>query len=253
MPLVSTEAIVLHVFDYSETSRILRLATRDAGVVSALARGARRARSRFGSALDLFAQGVAQLYLKDGRDLQTMSAFDATRARPALGSDLGRFASASVIVELVLRFGAGETSPELFDTLVAALDRIASAPADEAGEAGLAGAWHLVAQLGFTPSLSACSVCHALVEDDAALTFNHAAGGVVCARCAAQRPAGRTIPGAARAVLSAWSGGHSAPRLHAREVKAHQRLLREFLHEHLTDGRVLHALDAWEHGGWSSQ
>src|SRR5690242_7735522 len=116
MPLVSSEAIVLHVFDYSETSRILRLATRDAGIVSVLARGARRAKSRFGSALDLFAQGVAQLYLKDGRDLQTMSAFDVTRARPALGTDLGRFAGASVIAELVLRFGSGDESAELFTT-----------------------------------------------------------------------------------------------------------------------------------------
>src|ERR687883_1333581 len=96
MPLLTTDAIVLHAFDYSETSRILRLATREAGVQSVLARGARRAKSRFGSALDLFAQGAAQLYLKEGRDLQTLSGFDVTRARPALADDLGRFAGASV-------------------------------------------------------------------------------------------------------------------------------------------------------------
>ena len=47
MPLVETDAIVLHVFDYSETSRILRLATRDAGLQSVLARGARRSKSRW--------------------------------------------------------------------------------------------------------------------------------------------------------------------------------------------------------------
>ncbi|HEX5831959.1 MAG TPA: recombination protein O N-terminal domain-containing protein, partial [Gemmatimonadaceae bacterium] len=64
MPLVATEAVVLHVLDYLESSRILRLATREAGVVSVLAKGARRARSRVGSAVDLFAGGVAQLYLK---------------------------------------------------------------------------------------------------------------------------------------------------------------------------------------------
>ena len=57
MPLVETDAIVLHAFDYSETSRILRLATRDAGVQSVLARGARRYRSKVGTAVDLFAQG----------------------------------------------------------------------------------------------------------------------------------------------------------------------------------------------------
>ena len=40
MTLVVTEAIVLHAFDYLESSRILRLVTRDAGVRSVLARGA---------------------------------------------------------------------------------------------------------------------------------------------------------------------------------------------------------------------
>jgi DNA repair protein RecO (recombination protein O) len=252
MPLVSTEAIVLHIFDYSETSRILRLATRDAGVVSVLARGARRAKSRFGSALDLFAQGTAQLYLKEGRDLQTMSAFDATRTRAELGDDLGRFASASVIVELARRFGTGDAGPELFDTLAQALDRIAGAVGARAGEAGLAGAWQLVAQLGFAPSLSECSLCHAPVGDDAELIFHHAAGGVLCVTCASGRVAGRRIPPAARAALAAWSSGHDAGALQPREVQAHQRLLREFLQEHLADGRALHALDAWEHGGWST-
>ena len=39
MPLVSSDAIVLHAFDYLESSRILRLVTRDAGVRSVLAFG----------------------------------------------------------------------------------------------------------------------------------------------------------------------------------------------------------------------
>ncbi|MBC7790100.1 MAG: recombination protein O N-terminal domain-containing protein, partial [Anaerolineae bacterium] len=85
MPVLSTEAVVLHSFDYSESSRILRLATRDAGTQSVLARGARRASTKFGSALGLFAQGVAHLYLKGGRDLQTMSSFDCTHARTSIG------------------------------------------------------------------------------------------------------------------------------------------------------------------------
>jgi DNA repair protein RecO (recombination protein O) len=38
---LATDAIVLHAFDYRETSRIVRLATRDVGMVSVIARGAR--------------------------------------------------------------------------------------------------------------------------------------------------------------------------------------------------------------------
>src|SRR5262245_11311442 len=99
-----TDAIVLHAFDYLESSRILKLATREAGVRSVLARGARRSKGRFGSALDLFAQGSAELHVKHGRELDTLSGFDVTRARPLLAGHLERFSGASAIAELVLRF-----------------------------------------------------------------------------------------------------------------------------------------------------
>jgi len=97
MPLLMTEAIVLHVFDYLESSRIFRLVTREAGVRSVLARGARRSTRRFGSALDLFAQGSAQLHIKPGRDLDTLGNFEVERARPALALELTRFTGAAVV------------------------------------------------------------------------------------------------------------------------------------------------------------
>ena len=98
MAILATDAIVLHSFDYLESSRILRLVTRDGGVRNVLAKGARRSSRRFGSALDLFAQGNAHLYAKPGRDLDTLSGFDVIRARPMLGEDMGRFAGASAIM-----------------------------------------------------------------------------------------------------------------------------------------------------------
>src|SRR5687768_4192777 len=99
MALLVTDAVVLHAFDYLESSRILRLATREAGVVSVLAKGARRSRRRYGSALDLFAQGSAEMYAKPGRDLHTLSGFDVARARPGIAADLGRFTGAAAIAE----------------------------------------------------------------------------------------------------------------------------------------------------------
>src|SRR6476661_6070254 len=240
MPLVETDAIVLHVFDYSETSRILRLATRDAGLQSVLARGAGGSQSRFGSALDLLAEGAAQLHLKDGRDLQTLSAFDVTRSRAELGEDMGRFAGASALAELVLRFsGADDVSVALFGVLADALDRLAAAQDEEASEATLSGAWRLVAELGFAPTIDSCAACHAPIEVEGELPFSHTAGGVLCARCARLYPGGRKLPREARRALASWSAGLREIECDARSAKAHQRLLREFLQQHLADGRPL--------------
>ena len=252
MALLVTDAVVLHAFNYSETSRILRLATREAGVQSVLARGARRSHRRYGSALDLFAEGSAQIYTKSGRDLQTLGAFDVVQSRPALAADLDRFAGASCVAELVLRFATADAQPALYDALVAALDGIAGAAPEAAREAALAGVWRLVAELGFAPTVDACASCHALVAAGDPAMFSHPAGGVLCGRCARHTPGSRNLPPAARAALRTWlDGGHAALDGDG-DARAHQRLLREFLREHLADGRALRAFELWEQGRWSA-
>jgi DNA repair protein RecO (recombination protein O) len=249
--LLTTPAVVLHAFPYLESSRILRLATREVGVQSVIAKGARRAKGAQRMTLDLFVEGTAQVYLKPGRDLHTLAGFDLTRTRPDLGADLGRFASANALAELMLRFVSEEAAPEVYDTFVAALDKVESASPATATAAGLAGGWAVVATLGVAPALEACAVCIAPVPESADAAFSHAAGGVLCPACAAAR-GGRRVPAAARAALRAWVEGHDAPEQPDQaSVRAHQRLLREFLQHHLHDGRPLKALDAWEHERWA--
>ncbi len=247
MPLITTEAIVLHAFDYRETSRIVRLITREMGIVSAIARGARRPRSKFGAALDLFAGGEAQVTTTMGRDLHTLTAFDATHARPALAAALDRFAAASAIAELLLRFAPEQEDAPLLAAATDALDALADAPAGGAAAVALAGAWCLVAELGFAPSLDECVACHRAIEADAMVGFHHRAGGALCSACAGEAPLARKVPPDARAMIRAWLGRLPTSPLDEPSVRAHQRLLREFLEEHLTDGgRPLRALAAWE-------
>ena len=261
MPLVATDAVVLHAIPYLESSRILRLATRAHGVVSVLGKGARRSQRRFGSAVDLFAEGEAQYYTKPGRDLQTLGAFEVTRARVAIGADLDRFAAASAVAELVLRFGRDEAEPTWYDALVAALDAVAAAPVGRGREAGLAGAWGVVGALGFAPALDHCAHCGTVLAPDADVRFSQPAGGALCDSCARAAGATRALPAAARASVRAWldhgerrgPGALDArPALDDPTARAHQRLLREFLREHLSDGRPLRAYETWEGTRWEA-
>jgi DNA repair protein RecO (recombination protein O) len=251
--LIQTDAVVLHAFSYLESSRILRLATRDAGVVSVLAKGARRSSRRFGTAVDLFAEGQVQFYAKPGRDLHTLAGFDVVRSRPALATDLGRFMAASVVAELVLRFARDDAEPTLFEGLVRALDDIGAAGPSATREAGLAGAWQLVSELGFAPTLIDCAECHASVPLGSQAAFSHPAGGTLCDRCARLAGLRRMLPSSARESLAAWLARDPAPApLDPPAARAHQRLLREFLREHLTDGRPLRAFEAWEGDRWNA-
>lgn len=252
MPLLVTDAIVLHSFDYLESSRIVRLVTQDGGIRSALAKGARRSRRRFGIGLDLFAQGTASFYVKAGRDLDTLTGFDDVRPRTELANDLDRFAGAETIAEIALRFGARGGDTALFDAIAAALDSLVTAPGADATTRTLAGAWRIVSVLGHTPVVTQCAECGDAISDEATALFTQSAGGVLCPRCARLSPGGRKLPGDARAAIAAWCAGNASPTLAASGARAHQRLLREFLEYHLHDGRALQAFDLWEGTAWTA-
>jgi DNA repair protein RecO (recombination protein O) len=257
MSLVVTDAIVLHAADYLESSRILRLATRDAGVQSVLARGARGSRKRFGGGLDLFVEGEATLQLRPGRELQTLTGFEVTRVHTAIAGDLERFAAAAAFAAVAVRVVADESVPAAFEAVVQGVRRIAAADGgagavDAVGEA-VGALWGLAAVLGVGPVLDECAACHATAAGGAPLAFSARAGGVLCDSCAAVTRGVRRLPAAAREALRGWLAGASVP-LTAPEGKAHRRLLREFLAEHLTDPSALRAWGAWEGGvgGWNS-
>jgi DNA repair protein RecO (recombination protein O) len=253
MPSHSTEAVVLHAFDYLESSRIIKLLTRDFGLRSALARGARTSRKRFGAALDLFTQGSVELDVKPGRDLDTLSSFDVIRTRGGIGSDLARFTGASALAEMLLRFTQHDGDPELFEIASAAFDRVAAASGDAARTATIAAAWRILAALGFAPSLDSCSECEREFADDETVLFSQSAGGAVCERCASLARVGRRLPASARLRLKSWiSSDDDGEPLSDSEARAHQRLLREFVIEHLSDGRPMKAFETWESGTWSA-
>ncbi len=252
MATLVTEAIVLHAFDYLETSRIVRIMTRDAGIQSVLARGARNSRKRFGTAVDLFAQGTVEIEMRPNRELQSLSSMEVSRARPQLAMDVGRFTAASMITELALRTSSDEPAPGLFDSIEGALDGLAQAAPEFSVDAALAGAWHIIATLGFTPALDQCANCHAGLDPDARVPFSNAAGGALCPRCGPLAIGARVIPPEARAALRSWTSWKTAVPLNPDEGRAHQRLLREFFHEHLGTDRELKAYKVWEKGGWTT-
>ena len=80
---LKTDAIVLRSIRYGEADRILHLYTPEYGRIGAIAKGARRARSRFGARLEPFFQ--IRLVLHEGRsDLYTVTAVDTIEANAAL-------------------------------------------------------------------------------------------------------------------------------------------------------------------------
>ncbi len=245
MTLAITEAIVLHTFPYSESSKIVRLATRDHGVVSAVAKGAHRTKSAFGARLQILSDGVAHVYVRHNRDLQTLSAFDLTKDRQVLARDLRRYAAALAMAELVLRFAPQEPNPDLYDLLQRSLDWLVEAPADAIPAVGLATLWSGVRALGFTPTLNTCAVDGRQL-DETARDFSVIEGGFMCSQCAGSRETARLPPEDSAALRSFVSGAIPAVELEPKHLAAHRRLCARFVHWHVAEGKTLNALQFWE-------
>ena len=239
MALVSTDAIILQTFAYGDTSRILRLLTRDHGLQSVIAKGAKGPRARFGGVLEPFVDGVATFYLKSQRELHTLSGFELVRARQSLGSDLLRIGGAALIAELILRTGSEEAQPELFDAVRDALDRIQAAPTPQLEAVILGRAWHLVALLGFAPSLQECTRCGRTLGGAEEARFSYEAGGVLCAACSVAG-GGAILPPHARSALQRLVEGDEVVLA---RTGGHWKLLERYLDQHVLEGGTLRSFE----------
>src|SRR4051812_49111072 len=122
MARLITPALVVRTVDYGEADRIVTMLTRQAGKLTAIARGARRSYKRFGAGLSLFGVGEATLNERPGAELLTLEAFDGTRGFPDLLLDVAKVAHGGYACELVRELVAQrQPEPELFDLLLALL------------------------------------------------------------------------------------------------------------------------------------
>jgi DNA repair protein RecO (recombination protein O) len=248
--LLSTEAIVLSALRYGETSKIVRLATREYGVVSAIAKGALRPKSRFGAALQVLSRGQAHLLPARASDLHQLTGFDLLHLPVGLGATMGRYTGAQALAEVVQRFAPADPHPEVYDALQTGLDLLEAAEPEQAGGLALRSLWRVVALLGFEPSLEVCVLDGRKVPSGAALPFSVREGGALCASCARTHPV-RSLPAADRSALVALLRGPGAPPpLQSRHEAAHRRLVAQFIHYQLADGVELPALEVWQRQAW---
>ncbi|MCZ2343549.1 MAG: DNA repair protein RecO [Bacteroidales bacterium] len=207
-------ALVVRGSDWSETSRIVTLYTREFGKIRGLAKGGRRLRSSFETAFDLL--NVCQiLFLRKaqgGLDLLTEARVE--ERFPALRSDLSALYAGYYVAEL-LADGSQDYDPHpiLFDVALGTLRRLGTPPADLFVTLA---AFELVwlRELGYSPRLDACVGCDQdLTASDGrepGFGFSPTLGGMVCRSCAASHRDRWPLSVLAWRSLRELTTGHSA-------------------------------------------
>lgn len=184
MPSEKATAIVIRTVEFSETSLVVTLFTREFGKIGALAKGARRLKSPFESALDLLALCRIVFLHKSSEALDLLTEAKLLRRFRPAGRNLQALYAGYYVAELL---GAmtddDDPHPELFDL---ADETLAAFAGGESVAKWLVrfelGALRL---LGHAPSLENCVECEAIVTPSGRIPFGLLDGGVLCAKCRA--------------------------------------------------------------------
>ncbi|KAA8726547.1 DNA repair protein RecO [Corynebacterium phocae] len=217
--------MVIRSYDFGEADRVIVLLTRNHGLVRGVAKGVRRAKSRFGSRLQPFVDLDVMLY--PGRSLFTITQADTVGYfGAAIIDDYERYAAACAVLETAERLAqaGNDEDPFFYHAIVAALEKLQTGDPNQIVDAFILQA---LTHSGWAPSLFDCAQCGKPGPHHA---FHPAVGGAVCHLC---RP-----PGAAEVdpetLHHLWliAHGHASSPTPSQAAEAH-RLTRAHLQWHV--------------------
>lgn len=183
------EAVVLRHQDWGEADRLLSLFTRERGKVRAIAKGARKPRSRKAGHLQPFTR--VNLLLAHGRDLLIVTQAETVQAFTPLRENLLLLGYASYVIELLDRFTYDEgENRSLYRLLVDTLSRLADG--DDPNRVLRYYELRLLDLVGFRPQLFSCASCAREIQPEDQF-FSFASGGVLCPNCGLAAPEARPI------------------------------------------------------------
>lgn len=192
MAAETTTAIVLRTIEFSETSLVVTLLTRDFGQVAALAKGARRPKSSFEGSLDLLAVCRVVLIRKSTDALDLLTEAKLQRRFRGAEKSLDRVYAGYYIAEMLrLLTDNHDPHPELYDLATSALGQI-----DGTGNPALALLGFDTAALrllGHAPSTRGCVDCGGAIGEVGRIAFAPIAGGVVCRDCRMRQQSVMTV------------------------------------------------------------
>jgi len=188
MPSYKTRAVILKSYSLGEADKIIKLFSPDSGLINAVAKGARKIKSKFGGRLELF--NFIDLELSSGRSLDIIAQAEIIRSFKNIPLDFNKFLFCQLISEAVLKthFSSAEASPLLFKLIYFCFNKIDKLPSGDILLLQKIIVFFIAKFLkitGYTPLTDNCCKCGADVHGTAgeSVGFSINLGGVVCGSC----------------------------------------------------------------------
>ncbi|MCF6092818.1 DNA repair protein RecO [Microaerobacter geothermalis] len=175
--LSKAEGIVIRSVDYGEGNKIITLYTREWGKIGAMARGAKKTKSRLSSVSQVLTHGIYLLHT--GSQLGNISQGEIISSFQEIRQDLTKTSYALYYFELMDRLTEErERNTDLFELLLTTLQYL-SAGKDEEILTRIFEVKILQAS-GYQPRLERCMKCQG---NDLPMFFSITEGGILCMAC----------------------------------------------------------------------
>jgi DNA repair protein RecO (recombination protein O) len=247
MASVKSPGLILKKIPFSDTSLILKVFTRESGLITLIAKGAKRPKSKYHGLLDFFTLDQFIYPEKSKSEIHTLLDAGLVREFPRIKSDPGRQSLGHVFMELYLKYMSepAQSHPH-YELLLERLEQL-----DEAGP-GFDPVLHLCDFLlglcsvsGFSPQFTACVQCG---REDLGfrVRMDPDLGGPVCGACigSGAGAGGIAFPGRLLRWLDRLQDmGVRAGRLPREEESLAEDFLLSFLGKHAGGARPMKSLD----------
>jgi DNA repair protein RecO (recombination protein O) len=174
------EAVIIAHRDYGEADRLIRLFSLEHGKLSAIAKGARKIKSRKAAHIEPFT--YTSLVLAKGQTFWIITQADTREGYPGIRENLRKTARAAYIIELADHLtGDEQPEPAIFHLITDTLKRIDTD--EDSFNAVLNLELRLLGFSGFRPDFFQCVGCRKEIQPQDQF-FSIQQGGVYCPECA---------------------------------------------------------------------
>lgn len=184
MSIEQTDGIVLKSVDFSETSLILSIYTRNFGKINAIAKGGRRLKSPFETSLDVLAHVRLGVLRKKNDSLDILTESKLIQRFCPHSHNLAGLYAGYILVDLIQELTEnGDPNPLLFSWIKATLDDFAIGSFVQ--RTLIRFEWRMLDLLGMKPVLNHCVECERPLPNTPQhrVSFSPLNGGILCSRC----------------------------------------------------------------------
>ena len=177
MKIEEVEGIVLGETNYSESSKILNILTKEYGLIGVMSKGSRNLKSKLRAVSRKLIYGKFHIYYKE-KGLSTLIGVDVISSFNNIITDLEKVSYASYIIDLTNQVLKQNEDEHIYDLLIETLLKM---------EEGLSSLiltdileLKLLEYLGVSPNFDGCSICGSTKD---IITLSSTAGGYLCRNC----------------------------------------------------------------------